>query len=88
MEVKSGGQTVHSYNNQQAVVRSADHGKLYPVAYDPDLTLPSVIKADTQLTLPTSHTKDGMTATISGWTSSNPSVITNDGKVTCPDGRQ
>ena len=86
VEVKSGGQTVHSYNNQQAVVRSADHGKLYPVAYDPDLTLPSVIKADTQLTLPTSHTKDGMTATISGWTSSNPSVITNDGKVTCPDG--
>ena len=38
------------------------------------------------MTLPTSHTKDGMTATISGWTSSNPSVITNDGKVTCPDG--
>lgn len=86
VEVKSGGQTVHPYNNQQAVVRSADHGKLYPVAYDQDLTLPSVIKADTQLTLPTSHTKDGMTATISGWTSSNPSVITNDGKVTCPDG--
>lgn len=86
VEVKCGGKTVHSYNDHQAIVRSADHGKLYPVAYDPDLTLPSVIKADTQLTLPTSHTKDGMTATISGWTSSNPSVITNDGKVTCPDG--
>ncbi len=86
VEMKCGGKTVHSYNDHQAIVRSADHGKLYPVAYDPDLTLPSVIKADTQLTLPTSHTKDGMTATISGWTSSNPSVITNDGKVTCPDG--
>ena len=86
VEVKCGGKTVHSYNDHQAIVRSADHGKLYPVAYDPDLTLPSIIKADTQLTLPTSHTKDGMTATISGWTSSNPSVITNDGKVTCPDG--
>lgn len=86
VEVKCGGKTVHSYNDHQAVVRSADHGKLYPVAYDPDLTLPSVIKADTQLTLPTSHTKGDMTATISGWTSSNPSVITNDGKVTCPDG--
>ncbi len=86
VEVKCGGKTVHSYNDHQAIVRSADHGKLYPVAYDPDLTLPSVIKADTQLTLPTSHTKDGMTATISDWTSSNPSVITNDGKVTCPDG--
>lgn len=86
VEVKCGGKTVHSYNDHQAIVRSADHGKLYPVAYDPDLPLPSVIKADTQLTLPTSHTKDGMTATISGWTSSNPSVITNDGKVTCPDG--
>lgn len=86
VEVKCGGKTVHSYNDHQAIVRSADHGKFYPVAYDPDFTLPSVIKEDTQLNLPTSHTKGDMTATISGWTSNNTSVITNDGKVTCPDG--
>lgn len=87
VQVTCNNQVVSAHDEHKtATVSSADHGKLYPVAYDPDLTLPSVIKADTQLTLPTSHTKDGMTATISGWTSSNPSVITNDGKVTCPDG--
>ena len=86
VEVTCNGKTVHSYNDQQAPVRTADHGKFYPVAYDPDFTLPSVIKEDTQLNLPTSHTKGDMTATISGWTSNNTSVITNDGKVKCPDG--
>lgn len=84
VEVKSGGQTVHSYNNQQAVVRSADHGKLYPVAYDQELTLPSLIKTDSKLTLPASHTKDGVTANIT-WSSDNSAVIAPDGTVTCPE---
>lgn len=87
VQVTCNNQVVSAHDEHKtATVSSVDHGKFYPVAYDPDFTLPSVIKEDTQLTLPTSHTKGDMTATISGWTSNNTSVITNDGKVTCPDG--
>lgn len=87
VQITCNGQVVSAHDEHKtATVSSVDHGKFYPVAYDPDFTLPSVIKEDTQLNLPTSHTKGDMTATISGWTSNNTSVITNDGKVTCPDG--
>ena len=83
VEVTCNGKTVHSHNDQQAVVRSADHGKLYPVAYDQELTLPSLIKTDSKLTLPASHTKDGVKANVK-WSSDKPGTIAADGTVARP----
>lgn len=85
VEIKCSGTTVHSYQDQQEPVRTADHGKLYPVAYDDTLiNLPSDIKTDETLALPSSVTKGGITASID-WSSSNEDVIRADGTVTRPD---
>ena len=83
--VTCNGQVVSAHNQHiAATVYSVDHGKLYPVAYDPDfITLPSDIKDDTQLTLPTTHTKDGVKANVE-WSSDKPGTIAADGTVARP----
>ena len=83
VEVKCGGETVKSHDDTYTPVSSADYGKLYPVAYDKDFTLPTVIKKATPLTLPTAHTKGSVKANIE-WSSSNPDIITKGGAVTPP----
>lgn len=86
VNVDCGGKTVHSYNDQPEPVRSADYGKLYPVAYDEEFTLPSEIKEDTKLELPTERTKGDIKAGIE-WSGFN-EVIAEDGTVTRPaDGK-
>lgn len=82
VNVACNGETVHSYNDHQQYVRSADYGKLYPVAYDENFTLPSEIKEDTKLELPTEHTKGGIKAGIA-WSGFS-GVIAEDGTVTRP----
>lgn len=84
IEVKFGRTVIHSCEDQQKDVRTADHGKLYPVAYDGALIdLPAEIKTDGSLTLPSSVEKDGVTAGIE-WSSSNETVIAPDGTVSRP----
>ena len=83
VNVACNGEAVHSYDDDQQSVRSADYGKLYPVAYDQDFTLPKVIKEETRLTLPGTHAKDGVEAGIA-WSSDNLAVIAEDGTVTRP----
>lgn len=82
VNVACNGETVHSYNDDQQSVRSAEYGKLYPVAYDQDFTLPAEIKEDTKLELPTEHTKGVIKAGIE-WSGFN-GVIAEDGTVTRP----
>lgn len=84
VNVTCNGTTVHSYNDQQESVRSSDYGKLYPVAYDKNFPLPTDIKKETTLTLPTVHTKDGETANIT-WSSSEVTVTDNEVKITLPE---
>lgn len=86
IEVQCGRTVIHSCEDQQEDVRTADHGKLYPVAYDGALIdLPAEIKTDGSLTLPSSVKKDGVTAGIE-WSSSNDAVIAPDGTVSRPSG--
>ena len=86
IEVKCGRTIIHSREDQQEPVRTADHGKLYPVAYDGALIdLPAEIKTDGSLTLPSSVEKDGVIAGIE-WSSSNETVIAPDGTVSRPSG--
>lgn len=86
VNVACNGETVHSYNDDQQSVRSAEYGKLYPVAYDEEFTLPSEIKEDTKLELPTERTKGDIKAGIE-WSGFN-DVIAEDGTVTRPaDGK-
>lgn len=82
VNVACNGETVHSYNDHQQYVRSAEYGKLYPVAYDEEFTLPSEIKEDTKLELPTERTKGDIKAGIK-WSGFN-DVIAADGTVTRP----
>ncbi len=83
VNVACNGEAVHSYNDHQQSVRSAEYGKLYPVAHDEEFTLPAEIKEDTKLKLLTEHTKDSVTADIA-WSSDNLAVIAEDGTVTRP----
>lgn len=83
VDVFCGGEKVQA---QQQPVYSAEYGKLYPVAYDQDFTLPSEIKEDTKLELLTEHTKGVIKADIE-WSGFN-DVIDEDGTVTRPaDGK-
>ena len=84
VNVACNGETVHSYNDHQQYVRSAEYGKLYPVAYDEEFTLPSEIKEDTKLELPTERTKDGVTVNIE-WSSENIAITDNTVKFTLPE---
>lgn len=84
VNVACNGETVHSYDDGQQSVRSAEFGKLYPVAYDQDFTLPKVIKEETQLTLPGTHTKDGVTVNIE-WSSEDIAITDNTVKFTLPE---
>lgn len=81
--VKCAGKDVHSYTDQQASVRSADFGTLYPVAYDEAFSLPADIKTDGNLTLPATYEKGGVNANIT-WESNVPAVIAADGSVIRP----
>ncbi|MCI8336167.1 MAG: DUF4430 domain-containing protein [Peptococcaceae bacterium] len=74
------GQEVHSYQDGQKTVQSIDYGKLYPVAYLIDL--PTDIREDIQLALPSFMTKDGITAQIE-WSGFD-ETIAADGSVTRP----
>lgn len=86
VNVACNGEAVHSYDDDQQSVRSAEYGKLYPVAYDEEFTLPSEIKEDTKLELPTERTKGDIKAGIE-WSGFN-EVIAEDGTVTRPaDGK-
>ena len=83
VEVRCGGEIVSAHDAHEiAAVESADQGKLYPVAYDQDFTLPAEIKEDTKLELPTEHTKGVIKAGIE-WFGFN-GVIAEDGTVTRP----
>ena len=83
VEVSCNGEIVSGHDEHKtAPVKSADYGKLYPVAYDDALTLPTDIKEDTKLDLPATHTKDNVTARVE-WSGFN-DVIAADGTVTRP----
>ena len=74
VEVSCGGQVVKRNSDTSTTVYSSDKGKLYPVAYDSEFTLPTDIKAATTLNLANTHTKEGITANIE-WSSNNSAVI-------------
>ena len=78
VSVLCGGRVVHSCLDQQASVRSADYGRLYPIAYDRDFTLPAEVKTDEPLTLPTQYRGASVV-----WSSSS-GAIAPDGTVTRP----
>ena len=82
VDVFCGSEKVHSSRPQS--VYSAEYGKLYPVAYDQDFTLPKVIREETQLTLPGTHTKDGVTVNIE-WSSEDIAITDNTVKFTLPE---
>jgi hypothetical protein len=84
VEISSAGQIVRSWQDTSVDVRSADYGKLYPVAYDPNFTFPADKKDTVPLTLPASHTVGSVTANITSWTSNNTGIIANNGTVTLP----
>ena len=83
VEIKRDGMIEAEKSNS---VRSADHGILYPVAYDPDFSaVPAEIKEPTTLTLPATHTVGGVTADIEWTASSHPEIIDlATGEVTLP----
>lgn len=83
VEIKSDGAVVMEASDVRGQLRSEDYGKLYPVAYDESFTLPNIVKDNNPLTLPATHTVNGITANIT-WTSDNPGVISNSGIVTRP----
>ena len=74
---------IHSHTDHRVDVWTADHGKLYPVAYKED-RLPTEIKEDIKLDIPTSVEENGITAQIQ-WLGFNNGVIAADGTVTRPD---
>ena len=84
VEIMSGGVVVKVAQDVRGQLRSADYGTLYPVAYDPDFTLPTEIKDNKSLVLPTSNTKDGVTANIS-WTSDNEAIDVTTGSIKRPE---
>ena len=64
VEISCNGKVIHDYSDQQATVRSANYGVLYPVANDEEFfTALRDVKED-DVTLPKSHTVDGVTAGI------------------------
>ena len=78
VEVKCAGQTVVAYADSKGQpVESADKGKLYPVVYDKDYTLPNEIKEAAVLDLRDSWTKDGITAAIEWSVESGDSSLIN-----------
>ena len=81
VEITCGGRVIHSCQDHQATVRTADHGKLYPVAYQEN-RLPDEIKEDTKLEFPAVVTENGITAQIQ-WGGFN-DVIAADGTVIRP----
>ena len=84
VEVSCGGKIVKNHADTSTPVVSADKGKLYPVAYDPAFTLPTDIKAATTLELKSTHSKDGIAASIE-WNSNNAARIdAATGAVTLP----
>ena len=88
VEVKCAGQTVVAYADSKGQpVESADKGKLYPVVYDKDYTLPNEIKEADVLDLKDRWTKDGITAAIEWSVKSVDSSLIDlsTGKVTLPE---
>ena len=84
VEVSCGGKIVKNHADTATPVESADKGKLYPVAYDPAFTLPTDIKEAMTLELKSTHSKDGITASIE-WNSNNNALIdAATGAVTLP----
>ena len=83
VEITCGGKVIHSHTDHRVDVWTADHGKLYPVAYKED-RLPTEIKEDIKLDIPTSVEENGITAQIQ-WLGFNNGVIAADGTVTRPD---
>ena len=82
VNVACNGETVHSYNDHQQYVRSAEYGKAYVVAQD--IALPTDITEETVLTLPAVHTKDGETVNIE-WSSEDIAITDNTVKLTLPE---
>lgn len=82
VDVACNGETVHSYNDDQQSVRSAEYGKAYVVAQD--IALPTDITEETVLTLPAEHTKDGETVNIE-WSSKDIAITDNTVKLTLPE---
>ena len=82
VNVACNGETVHSYNDHQQSVRSAEYGKAYVVAQD--IVLPTDITKETALTLPAEHTKDGETVNIE-WSSKDIAITDNTVKLTLPE---
>lgn len=82
VDVACNGETVHSYNDDQQSVRSAEYGKAYVVAQD--IALPTDITEETALTLPAEHTKDGETVNIE-WSSKDIAITDNTVKLTLPE---
>ena len=82
VNVACNGETVHSYNDDQQSVRSAEYGKAYVVAQD--IALPTDITEETALTLPAEHTKDGETVNIE-WSSKDIAITDNTVKLTLPE---
>ena len=82
VNVACNGETVHSYNDHQQSVRSAEYGKAYVVAQD--IALPTDITEETVLTLPAKHTKDGETVNIE-WSSKDIAITDNTVKLTLPE---
>ena len=82
VDVACNGETVHSYNDDQQSVRSAEYGKAYVVAQD--IALPTDITEETVLTLPAVHTKDGETVNIE-WSSKDIAITDNTVKLTLPE---
>lgn len=83
VEIKSGGVVVKEAQDVRGQLRSEDYGILYPVAYDPDFTLPDKVKDNNPLVLPATHTVEGVTANIT-WSSDNAAINTTTGAITRP----
>lgn len=84
VEIMSGGTVVKEAADVCAQLRSADYGKLYPVAYDPSFVLPEKVKEEASLPLPSSHTADGTTVQIT-WSSDSAAIDAVTGAVTRPE---
>jgi len=85
VEISCGGKVVADGTDNYQAIRSEDYGKLYPVAYDAEFTLPEEVKDGKALNLPASHTVGGITADITWTDSSNPEVLSTEGIVTQPE---
>ena len=87
VKVSCGGKIVKSNSDTSTVVESLDKGRLYPVAYDKDYTLPNEIKEAVELDLKNSWTKEDITAAIEWSVKSGDSSLIDlsTGKVTLPE---